>query len=112
MGSFTDYSIAGPDGTHPTDAGYQKMANAWFAGIQDAYASCFFTPPAPVDGVNDTVGNGVKSTTCEKIPGNADGPHEIMVGSGIDDGIYSYVSLEKPLLDNALSFASPQPQTR
>lgn len=50
-------------GTHPTDAGYIKMANVWYASIQQIYANCWFTPPGDVPGLNDTVGAGVKDVS-------------------------------------------------
>ncbi|KAI1344689.1 SGNH hydrolase-type esterase domain-containing protein [Xylariaceae sp. FL0016] len=41
------------DGTHPTDAGYVKMANIWFAAVKDAAAKGFLAPPQPVAGIPD-----------------------------------------------------------
>lgn len=42
------------DTRHPNDVGYQKMANVWFAGIQEAISKGFVTAPAdngiPADG--------------------------------------------------------------
>lgn len=42
------------DTRHPNDAGYQKMANVWFQGIQQAITSGFITAPVdngiPADG--------------------------------------------------------------
>jgi lysophospholipase L1-like esterase len=98
------------DGTHPTDGkfyhlldayssvlmiqpdkcveGYAKMANVWYEAIQEIYSLCWFTSPCFVAGLNDTVGAGVKTTTCEKVPGNAKGPVKIQQGSGYDDGNY------------------------
>lgn len=42
------------DTRHPNDAGYQKMANVWFPGIQEAITKGFITAPAdngtPADG--------------------------------------------------------------
>ena len=37
------------DGTHPTDAGYKKMADYWFAGIQAAVAKGWVKPPVGPD---------------------------------------------------------------
>ncbi|PBP15648.1 hypothetical protein BUE80_DR013629 [Diplocarpon rosae] len=45
--SFSTDDI-GPDGTHPTEAGYQKMAAVWYRGIQNASAAGWITVPATV----------------------------------------------------------------
>jgi lysophospholipase L1-like esterase len=36
------------DGVHPNDAGYVKMADAWFKGIEDAAAKGWIKDPIPV----------------------------------------------------------------
>ncbi|OWP06709.1 GDSL-like Lipase/Acylhydrolase [Marssonina coronariae] len=38
----------GTDGTHPTEAGYQKMAAVWYQGIQTASAAGWITAPATI----------------------------------------------------------------
>ncbi|KAK2728167.1 gdsl-like lipase acylhydrolase [Colletotrichum kahawae] len=38
------------DGTHPDDAGYQKMANLWFAGIKDAASRGWLESPEALPG--------------------------------------------------------------
>lgn len=38
------------DGTHPTDAGYAKMANIWFKGIQEADEAGFLLNKEPIAG--------------------------------------------------------------
>ena len=74
--------------THSCTEGYVKMANVWYSAIQEIYSQCWFTSPGFVAGLNDTVGSGIKSTTCEKVPGNTIGPVKIQQGSGYDDGDY------------------------
>ncbi|KAI0141665.1 carbohydrate esterase family 3 protein [Xylariaceae sp. FL1272] len=39
------------DGVHPNDAGYIKMADIWFTGIQTANAKGFLVAPEPSDNV-------------------------------------------------------------
>ncbi|CAJ2503200.1 Uu.00g105940.m01.CDS01 [Anthostomella pinea] len=52
-------SSAGPtldelvDGTHPDDAGYKKMANIWYAGIQQADSKGFLVQAQAVAGIPD-----------------------------------------------------------
>ncbi|KAI1099184.1 carbohydrate esterase family 3 protein [Jackrogersella minutella] len=41
------------DGTHPTDAGYARMANVWFAGIKEADREHFFQTAEKVAGIPD-----------------------------------------------------------
>lgn len=58
--SLAPFSTAdlGTDGTHPTEAGYQKMADEWFRVLTIAGNKGWFTPPAQVPGVHDGVPNG------------------------------------------------------
>ena len=55
-------SSAGPlvsdlaDGRHPNDAGYVKMANVWFAGIQQVISKGMLTKPST--NVTAAVGTG------------------------------------------------------
>lgn len=39
-----------PDGTHPRDAGYSKMAKIWFRGVQEAANKGFLKKPKPLPG--------------------------------------------------------------
>ncbi|KAI2624838.1 carbohydrate esterase family 3 protein [Hypoxylon sp. NC1633] len=41
------------DGTHPTDAGYKKMANLWYEGIKEADERSYLTEAQKVDGIKD-----------------------------------------------------------
>ncbi|KAI1076427.1 SGNH hydrolase-type esterase domain-containing protein [Whalleya microplaca] len=52
------------DGTHPTDAGYRKMASVWVTAIHDAVKRNFITKPADTDtsDVQDKVTTSTKST--------------------------------------------------
>ncbi len=49
------------DGRHPNDAGYVKMANIWFAGIQEASMKGFLTEPLTSSTVSSA--NSSTSTT-------------------------------------------------
>jgi lysophospholipase L1-like esterase len=72
-----------PDGTHPNDKGYRKLAMLWYDAIEKANQNGLIRSPAPVDNLDDT---GV----CEKKPGDgiwAGNPTQ--AGSGEDDGILS-----------------------
>ncbi|KAL2267172.1 hypothetical protein VTJ83DRAFT_4449 [Remersonia thermophila] len=42
-----------PDGTHPADEGYAKMARLWHAGVLEASDAGFLQAPEPVEGVPD-----------------------------------------------------------
>jgi lysophospholipase L1-like esterase len=46
------------DGRHPNDAGYKKMANIWFAGIQQAISQGLITAPAD-NGIGSSSGGSV-----------------------------------------------------
>lgn len=60
---ITNADMTQSDGTHPTDAGYVKIANVWYASIQQIFANCWFTPPGDVPGLNNTVEAGVKDVS-------------------------------------------------
>ncbi|KAK5731516.1 hypothetical protein LTR17_011314 [Elasticomyces elasticus] len=90
--SYFSLSDIGPDGTHPTDAGYLKMAEVWYQGIQVAANQGWLNPPTAVTGLSDTVTGG--DTECDKIPGAAIGPTQTQTGSGSDDGAYTHVSTQ------------------
>lgn len=84
--SYFSLADIGSDGTHPTDAGYLKMAEVWYQGIQAAAYQGWITAPTAVPGVSDIVTGG--GTTCDKVPGGAIGPTQTQMGSGSDDGAY------------------------
>jgi lysophospholipase L1-like esterase len=42
------------DGTHPTDAGYKKLAHIFYKALVDASNSHFLQPPEKVDGLPDS----------------------------------------------------------
>lgn len=44
----------GPDGTHPSDDGYKKMAGVWWTAFQEVEKEGMLTPPED-NGVNDHV---------------------------------------------------------
>ncbi|KAK6063962.1 killer toxin subunits alpha beta [Seiridium cupressi] len=76
------------DGTHPTDAGYVKMAYIWWVAIKGAYSDGLIPQPASLDGV-------VPENTCDKAYGSgvyAGGLTQR--GSGVSDGIYYHDSVE------------------
>jgi lysophospholipase L1-like esterase len=52
------------DGTHPTDAGYLKMAGVWYKGIVAANDLGWLK--APTKGVSDVVSVG-SSASCDKV---------------------------------------------
>ncbi|KAH8797345.1 hypothetical protein F5884DRAFT_815081 [Xylogone sp. PMI_703] len=78
------------DGTHPTDAGYQKMAEVWYQGLLVADALGWITAPANVAGVDDTKFGG--GTTCDKVPGNAICGFKAQLGFGYDDGPFQHTA--------------------
>lgn len=49
------FSLAdiGPDGTHPTDLGYLKMAKVFYTGIVTAAAAGNISAPAAIKGIDD-----------------------------------------------------------
>lgn len=91
--SYFSLSDIGSDGTHPTEAGYLKMAEVWYQGIQAVDSQGWLSPPAAVSGVDDTVTTGA-GNTCDKVPGNAIGPTQTQNGSGSDDGAYVHVGTQ------------------
>ncbi|OJJ35887.1 hypothetical protein ASPWEDRAFT_41117 [Aspergillus wentii DTO 134E9] len=73
------------DDTHPTDAGYVKMASVWWAAINEADSNGLLTPPKDT-GINDTL-----HTTCEKKYGSGASEYaQTQRGSGFDDGDYEH----------------------
>lgn len=79
-----------PDGTHPNDEGFERMAAAWYQGILEAEREGMLTPPNPSDFVVDD--SSESSNTCEKKYGQARGPITTQAGSGLDDGLYTHSS--------------------
>jgi hypothetical protein len=62
------------DGIHPTDEGYGKMADAWFAGIQEAAQKGWIKEPVALS-------NAPQGSGCSALPvWNA--INEIAVGEG------------------------------
>ncbi|ETS73393.1 hypothetical protein PFICI_14998 [Pestalotiopsis fici W106-1] len=91
-GWITIDDITQPDGTHPTDEGYRRMAGAWWETIAQANADGAIQPPQDVD--LDTV-----TTTCSKVAGTGvNAGAETQTGSGYDDGIYYHNSEEQGIL--------------
>lgn len=41
----------GEDGTHPTDGGYRKMADAWFAAIRELTDKGWISRAVPIEGI-------------------------------------------------------------
>lgn len=84
VGYITKSDLAG-DGIHPTNAGYLKMAAVWNNAIIRAQNDQFLRNPE-----NTGTPDDAPSKTCEKVPGQADGPHVIQKGYGFDDGTYRH----------------------
>lgn len=91
-GWITIDDITMPDGTHPTDAGYQKMAGAFWETIAQADVDGAILAPEAVD-LNQV------STTCAKVAGSGvSAGAETQTRSGYDDGIYYHDSMEEGIL--------------
>lgn len=75
------------DDTHPTDAGYQKMAAVFYSAVK--YAESVDSITAPVETTYDDAASGY---TCSKVYGDGRGNIQIQVGSGTDDGHYTHTS--------------------
>lgn len=89
------------DGTHPTDAGYLKMAEVWYQGIIAADGRGWLSLPA---GSASDVVSGGSDTSCDKVPGKAIGPTQTQMGSGTDDGPYVHVGTQ---VDGFAGFKNP-----
>lgn len=79
------------DGTHPTDAGYLKMASVFYEGIVTALP--LIPPPRHVAGINDKSAPNDKETPpklnkCPKAPANTTKPARTHQGSGPSSGDY------------------------
>jgi hypothetical protein len=90
-------AMIGPDGIHPTDAGYELFAAVWWDAIRKAQGS--IQPPANVPGLNDSAVSAL--TTCTKIAGISSGPIQTQQGSGHDDGMYHHSSVNRSVLVDA-----------
>ncbi|KAL2074793.1 hypothetical protein VTL71DRAFT_8572 [Oculimacula yallundae] len=82
--SFFSLADIVSDGTHPTDAGFEKMAAVWYQGISAASAKGWLVAPTKTS-FSDVV---VADNKCDKSVGNEMGPYQIDGGSGRDDGPY------------------------
>lgn len=80
------------DGTHPTDAGYLKMAKVWYLGIKAAQDQGWLKPPAA--GSSDSESSRKSNSICDKIPGASLGPYQTQMGSGTDDAPYAHVGVQ------------------
>jgi len=85
-----------PDGTHPSDDGFKKMARQFYDGINKAYQAGFLAPPSYA-GFDDSV--SVATATCDKKLGSAFGDKrsgmEILKALSsviVDDGKYIHKS--------------------
>jgi lysophospholipase L1-like esterase len=76
----SDFSIAdlGPDGTHPTDLGYKKMANVWASALKTAVNSNKISAPKN-NGVPDKTPNNV---ACPFTKSSVSHPTTVQFGFG------------------------------
>ncbi|KAL3471764.1 SGNH hydrolase-type esterase domain-containing protein [Aspergillus californicus] len=72
-----------PDGTHPNDYGYKKLASVFWEAIQRAWASDFLTAP-----LDNGLAEDATTAVCDKKPGEYDYSKKTQQGSGGDDGPY------------------------
>ena len=79
-----------PDGIHPNNEGFERMASAWFQGILEADEAGFLSAPADSSFVKDDAGE--VTNTCDKVYGVSRGPIATQAGSGLDDGLYTHNS--------------------
>ena len=99
--SYFSTSDLSSDGTHPTDAGYLKMAEVWYQGITAADGRGWLSLLG--DGIPDVVPGG-SNNSCDKVPGTAIGPIKTQMGSGTDDGLYVHASAQ---IDGFAGFKNP-----
>lgn len=99
--SYFSLSDLSSDGTHPTDAGYLKMAEVWDQGITAADGRGWLSLLR--DDISDVVSGG-SNDTCDKVPGTAIGPTQTQMGSGTDDGAYVHASTQ---IDGFAGFNNP-----
>lgn len=76
------FSLAdiGPDGTHPTDMGYLKMAKVWHTGILTAAAAGNISAPVAVKGIVDykagndsSLAGSAMDVVCQSVKGQTMG---------------------------------------
>ncbi|KAM0702010.1 hypothetical protein Q7P35_010920 [Cladosporium inversicolor] len=81
--SLSDLS---PDGTHPTDAGYIRLAEVWYQGITAAKGRGWLPTKAALEhGVSNAVSgepNNTRDAAPSTAPGTTSGPIEARVGLG------------------------------
>jgi hypothetical protein len=63
------------------------MAAVWVAAITDARVANMLQEPEDTGISDDT-----STSSCQKVPGHADGPHSTQKGYGFDDGPYRHAS--------------------
>jgi hypothetical protein len=78
--SLTDI---GPDGTHPTDFGYLKMAKVFYTGIVAAAAAGNISAPVAVKGIDDygasndsSIAGTAMNVVCKSVKGQTMGTAE------------------------------------
>lgn len=76
------------DGIHPTDGGYQKMADVWYAGIQQLSSMGWIKAPLSVTTTTSSTSSSTPVST--KHPNQA--PRNRGIGSGFDLWV-SFVSV-------------------
>lgn len=88
----------GPDGTHPTDAGYQKMAGVWFDAINKAIGSGK-VPALKPNTLSDT--DDSNNNKCEFTPSTIGSPGSVQFGFGNKTAIFksSFVNKGTVLTD-------------
>jgi hypothetical protein len=101
MHAFLTLSHILPDGVHPTDEGYRRMASVWWEAFQRV--EDMIQPPD--NAVKDDSGVGlpggvliqdpIPANQCPKIAGTAIGPIQIQRGSGADDGNYVHYAVDR-----------------
>jgi len=89
---FLTQADLSPDGIHPNDFGYQKMAAVWFSAFSDPAFQNQISAPQD-NGTPDGV--ATHSNVCPKVNGVSDGGsdgsgHQTQGGSGYDDGAYAH----------------------
>lgn len=74
-----------PDGTHPDDAGYKKMAAVWDAAFQAAVKKNWIKDPINTGKPDDVY-------DCDTSPASFGDATQTQRGSGADDGTYAHSS--------------------
>jgi hypothetical protein len=91
---FLQESDLGTDGVHPTTDGYRKVVAVRAAAIASARFQNLLQEPENTGVSDDSEGS---DNTCDKVPGRADGPHQIQNGYGFDDGPYKHAGTKMSL---------------